>query len=403
MTTLINKTKQKQNKTKILIVCLFAFILTWSYSSARIQKIEMLPKASGEGTSTKQRTKPTIQMSANRNTNTNRRNNRDNRRNRRNETTQRGSSYLPRFNPTEPIPPTPFQWEVNGEKMTYTPAAWDILTYVIPRVHISLTDDDGIAFMKDRLKKHFRDEIAYNYDFTDVTRIDFVPLNGNANFVKAFVYHRQMTAADKQAHHERRSEHRFNAYNSLNRPAWRNMTLVSRITETIFASEHHKMTQRVYFVHNGKQSYWMLLPNLNPLTTYQRDITEQMGDLSSELIDNLAILAYAGKPVPSDIDLSILDDTRIETAWWPCARVTVMFNDKLKRFEQSECWRLTDYINSLGLATSADNDAMELLEFEMEEEDVNIEHAMEQAEHDLTHGLFPPPLGGSSFLDGFDS
>jgi hypothetical protein len=344
----------------------------------------MLYKASGEGASATVKNKPTFQMSANRN----------NRNNRRNETTQRGS-YLPRFNPTEAIPPTPFQWEVDGKKMTYTPAAFDILTYVIPHVHISLTDDDGVAFMKARLKEHFRYEIAYNYDFTEVIRIDFVPLNGKTDFVKAFVYHRQMTPADKQAHHERRSEHRFNPYNSLNRPEWSNMTLVSRITESIFASEHHQTAQHVYFFHNGKQSYWMLLPNLNPLTTYQRDITEQMRDLSSEVIANLAILAAAGKPVPSDIDLSILDDdTRIETAWWPCARVTVMFNDKLKRFERSECWRLTDYINSLGLATAADNEAMELLEFEMEEEDAKIQHAMEQAEHDRTHGLFPPPLGG---------
>jgi len=308
---------------------------------------------------------------------------------------QRGS-YLPRFNPTEPIPPTPFQWEVNGEKMTYTPAAWGVLTYVIPRVHISLTDDDGVAFMKAKLKEHFRDDIAYNYDFTDVERIDFVPLTGNPNFVKAFVYHRQMTAADTQAHHERRSEHRFNHYHSLNRPAWSNMTLVSRITETLFASEHHQTAQHVYFFHNGKQSYWMLLPNLSPLTTNQREITEQMSDLSSELISNLATLAAAGKPVPNDFDQSVLDDTRIETAWTPLNIVQQQFYDKLNKL-RNESVHIANYINSLGLAADADNDAMELLEFEMEEELANIEHAMEQAEHDRTHGLFPPPLGGPEF------
>jgi hypothetical protein len=281
---------------------------------------------------------------------------RNNRNNRNRYTIHRGS-YLRRFNPTELIPPTPFQWDVNGEKMTYTPAAWGVLTYVIPRVHISLTDDDGVAFMKARLKEHFRYVITYNYDFTDVTRIDFVPLDGNANFVKAFVYHRQMTPADKQAHHERRSENYFNIYNMRNRPEWSNMSLVSRITETIFAKElHHSSPLHVNYFHNGKQSYWMLLPNLSPLTTNQRDITEQMSDLSSELIANLDTLAAAGKPVPSDFDQSVLDDTRIDTAWTPLNIVQQQFHDKLTKL-RNESVHIANYINSLGLATAADNRA----------------------------------------------
>lgn len=244
-------------------------------------------------------------------------------------------------------PPVPLRREVDGQLKDYTPTVHHVLTYTIPRVHVSVSKDP--EFIKDRLRTFFNTELAYNkYDFTQVERIDFIPREGDSDFVKAVVYHKPMSAADKHHHVARTTEHKFNRWHALNRQQWRQMTLVSRITETIFSGERNLMAEQVHFVHNGRPAFWELLPNLYPLSPAQRAINEQLSDLCSKLNASRQTLIAAGKPMPIRFDYSLLLPAHIDTAWTPLPIAQQLFNDKLGRlFNEYEI--IHDHMTSIGL------------------------------------------------------
>lgn len=283
---------------------------------------------------------------------------------------------MPANQATAQLPPFPlpaslrdecnFQWEVNGERKTYTPAVWGVLTYCIPRVHISVTKD----FMKNTLREFFDDQSVMGLNMNRVQRVEFVPLKGTTDFQKAFVYHYAMTSEDR-CDTPRGASPRWS--NRFYNPA---MNLVNRITSDIFASEASKRPMKVHFTHNGRKNFWMLLPNLTPLTPNQVEITERLTEMSGDLIDLLHTLARVNIQLPATFDDTVLEDNRIDTAW-------VALSESLDRLREKES-KLYRQLNNLrayaerqSVPLFTDDEAMELIEFEMDEEDAAIEQMHE--------------------------
>ena len=281
-----------------------------------------------------------------------------------NQTTSQTAVQLPPF----PLPATlrddsDFQWEVNGELKTYTPSKWGVLTYCIPRVHVSVTED----FVKNTLREFFDDQGVTGLNMNYVQRVEFVPLKGTDDFQKAFIYHHAMTPED-----------RCDTPNGVPSSRWSNrfykpkMDLVNRITSDIFTSEATKRPMKVHFRHNGRKNFWMILPNLSPLTPMDVEITERLTEMSCELIDLLHSFARTNTPLPATFDETVLEDKRIDTAWIPLNHTT----DCLTRKESKLRWELNGlrtYAQHKNMPLFTDDEAMEMIENELDEEDAAIE------------------------------
>lgn len=255
-----------------------------------------------------------------------------------------------------------FRLEVDGELKTYTPAFWGVLTYCIPRVHVSVTKE----FMKNTLREFFDDQSLMGLTMNYVQRIEFVPLKGTDDFQKAFVYHYAMTPED-----------RYDTPHGVS-PRWSNrfynptMNLVNRITSDIFASEASKNPMKVHFRHNGRKNFWMLLPNLSPLTPQQVEITERLTEMSGELIDLLYIFARTNTPLPATFDTTVLEDKRVDTAWVSLSETNDCLAEKENKLKRElNCLRAYAKLNEVPLFT--DDEAMEMIENELDEEDAAIE------------------------------
>ena len=281
-----------------------------------------------------------------------------------NQTTSKTAVKLPPF----PLPASlhdecNFQWEVNGELKTYTPSKWGVLTYCIPRVHVSVTEE----FMKNTLREFFDDQGVTWLNMNRVQRGDFVPLKGTDDSQKAFVYHYAMTSKDHSDTSNGVSSSRWS--NRFYKPT---MNLVNRITSDIFASEAAKRPMQVHFRHNGRKNFWMLLPNLSPLTPMDVEITERLTEMSGDLIDLLHSFARTNTPLPATFDVTVLDDKRIDTAWMPLNRITEGLSMKECKLRQ-ELTSLRTYAESKDVPLFTDEEAMEMIEDELDKEDAAIE------------------------------
>ena len=281
-----------------------------------------------------------------------------------NQTISQTAVQLPPF----PLPASlrddcDFQWEVNGELKTYTPSRWGVLTYCIPRVHVSVTEE----FMKNTLREFFDDQGVLGLNMNRVQRVEFVPLKGTDDFQKAFVYHYAMTPED-----------RCDTPNGIPSSRWSNrfykptMDLANRITSDIFASEAAKRPMKVNFKHNGRKNFWMLLPNLSPLTPMDVEITERLTEMSGDLIDLLHSFARTNTPLPATFDETVLEDKRIDTAWVPLNRTTDCLSEKERKLRQ-QLNGLREYAEHKNVPLFTDDEAMEMIENELDEEDSAIE------------------------------
>lgn len=281
-----------------------------------------------------------------------------------NQTISQTAVQLPPF----PLPASlrddcDFQWEVNGELKTYTPSRWGVLTYCIPRVHVSVTEE----FMKNTLREFFDDQGVLGLNMNRVQRVEFVPLKGTDDFQKAFVYHYAMTPED-----------RCDTPNGIPSSRWSNrfykptMDLANRITSDIFASEAAKRPMKVHFKHNGRKNFWMLLPNLSPLTPMDVEITERLTEMSGDLIDLLHSFARTNTPLPATFDETVLEDKRIDTAWVPLNRTTDCLSEKERKLRQ-QLNGLREYAEHKNVPLFTDDEAMEMIENELDEEDAAIE------------------------------
>jgi hypothetical protein len=284
---------------------------------------------------------------------------------------------LPTFAPPPPsTTPIYFSWIVDGVEKIYSPSAAGVLTYCIPRVHVSVDED----FVKSVMDQFFTTKIGKKAT-TDICRVDFQPIEGNTNFKRAFVYHTQFlpTTGCWMGHFNamatRGAAGMWNA--SSNYPY--NMPLVCRITKSIFTTEHEKNPIKVNFIHNGRHNFWLILPNLSPITEIQRELTEQIAEYSDALVGELANLAKAGLPVPNDFNEKVLEHSRVQTAWLSFSDHTQQFIDILANLS-IECDRIRAYAMKNGVRTIEFDDEMALMQFEHDEDNAAIEALDEEVE-----------------------
>jgi hypothetical protein len=150
------------------------------------------------------------------------------------------------------------------------------------------------------------------------------------------------------------------------------MDLVNRITSDIFASEAAKRPIKVNFKHNGRKNFWMLLPNLSPLTPQQIETTERLTEMSGELIDVLYSFARDNVPMPMTFDSTVLEDKRVDTAWISLNNTHDFFAEKESKLRW-ELNGLRTYAEHKNVPLLTDDEAMEMIENELDEEDAAIE------------------------------
>lgn len=265
----------------------------------------------------------------------------------------------------------------DGVQYVYNMSALGVLTYCIPRVHTSVTED----FMKNVLRDFFDDKTAMQLDMNCVSEIDFVPIPGCTDFKKAFVYHRYMSEDDHYNHFERiQRAGRRNMWWDRNSK----MNMVNRITASIFSDSATGSPVKVNFVHNGRRNFWLLLPNLNPLTVKQRDLTEEISDIRCKVISQLSLLADAGLPVPDNFDDSVLDERRVDTAWATDVHTHNMhitfYLQKMEEALTAQLNILKQYADSKSALTVDDLDAMEHFQNLMDEEQEALNTMHDQIE-----------------------
>lgn len=218
-----------------------------------------------------------------------------------------------------------------------------VLTYFIPRVHVSVDE----AFLKQQLENFWTIRaVDRPLCFLRITRVEFVPYENNPSFNKVFVYHQ--SAAEIGRTNE-----------------------VVYQTRQIFEAEERKAPLRCNFFHHGKNSYWLLLPNLNPLTMNQQTYVQTIRGFVEDIIDNLSRVCNAGLTLPHEFDLSVLDQKHIETAFRKS--LTEIDNDFKARIEElREQKRIVEEILNINSIPSAeDEERMEQLAREEEEESLS--------------------------------
>ena len=226
----------------------------------------------------------------------------------------------------------------------YFIANFGILTYFIPRVHVSVDE----AFLKQQLENFWMNRsglgyLAVSQPHLRIQRVDFVPYENDPSFNKVFVYHD--SAAERGMTNE-----------------------VVYQTKQIFDAEERKAALRCNFFHRGKDSYWLLLPNLNPLTLRQQQYAKTISELHDDIIDNLSRVCESNLQLPAEFDISVLDHKHIETAFRNS--LTEIDNDFKARIDQlREQKRIVEEtLNAARLPTAEDEEHMEQLAAEEEAE-----------------------------------
>jgi hypothetical protein len=122
----------------------------------------------------------------------------------------------------------------------------------------------------------------------------------------------------------------------------------------------------------------MLLPNRNPMTMSQLEMTEKIAEENEKLMTGLALLNEAGIPLPTSFDESVLEYKKIDTAWQSHSASMDQLMDKLVALK-TENKKIHDFANHNGGLTAEDIKAMEDYEMEMDEEDKRIAQMYEEA------------------------
>ena len=254
------------------------------------------------------------------------------------------------------IQPINFSWSINGKQCLYEPSMNNVLTYFIPRVHVSVDEE----FLMTTLREYFDGTTGNYFDCNTISRVDFAEIEGNENFKQAFVYHTRMTQRDEIDHFKRICNRR-NLWRSADYPI--TMNIVNRITQDIFLKERNNNAFKVNFTHNDRKNFWIILPNRNPMTEEQKEIAETLGDIHQDIIDEMMLLCEQNVNVPESFDYSILEYSKIDTAWDSVEYVTEQMEEKIERYK-AEHLKLIEYANEKNVLTSLDMDAMEDLEFQ---------------------------------------
>jgi hypothetical protein len=246
-----------------------------------------------------------------------------------------------------------FKWTVNGSLKTYEPSAMNILTYCIPRVHISVTDE----FMRNVLEKYFDTKTNERFNCNMIEGIDFVPIEGNSHFKQAFVYHRQLSAQDNEYHLTRISNEKCEWRSKEESKYPTTMNIVNRITKNIFELESKNQSLKVSFTHNNRKNFWILLPNRNPIIGIHLDITEMMTNESEKMTNTLEQFSRSKVALPKSFDLSVLEYKKVETGWQSFDISTYQLYNKLEKL-MVENKKLNDYASHNNILLDEDIEAM---------------------------------------------
>ena len=162
--------------------------------------------------------------------------------------------------PSQPIPPCHFTWTVDGVQQDYLPAKEGVLTYYIPRVHNSVTEE----FLKETMRTTLN-KMNGGCKCNVVRKVVFQPLPGNRSFKQAFVYHYPLGGPmyNRESHYNSLSVNGAGVWSTSQHYPY-NMDLVGRMTKNIFMCEHLGTPVKTHFTHRGRANYWLLLPNWKP-------------------------------------------------------------------------------------------------------------------------------------------
>jgi len=229
-----------------------------------------------------------------------------------------------------------------------------VLSYFIPRVHASVDEE----FLKIQLENFWMNRAGLGKSNVTqphlyIQRVDFVPYENNPSFNKVFVYHN--SAAERDMTNE-----------------------VIYQTKQIFEAEDKKSPIRCNFFHRGKNSYWLLLPNLNPLTLRQQEYAKNISELQDDITDNMSRLCESNLPVPAEFNLSVLEHKHIETAFRSSlVEIDNEFKERIDKLREQK--ELTEKaLNDAFVPTVEDEEHMEQLAREEEDECQNARNDEEE-------------------------
>lgn len=239
---------------------------------------------------------------------------------------------------------------IDGQMKVYKPSARGFLTLYLPRVHIGVDEH----FIRHNVETFLRASLTdplLNQFLPPIARVVIQPLGDGSDFNQVFIYHEQ--ARSVEGHN-----------------------LVNKITANTFAREAMRQSHKIYITHNGRRNYWLLLPNLNPLTIEEQEVVDKITDSSDKLMELLGDVVAAGLPIPSAFNSQILDKHHVDTTWLPIdgqtfRPTTDLLTERLEAVNY-QCSILENFLNQHNVPTSEDIELMDQLLAEIDEEDERI-------------------------------
>lgn len=224
----------------------------------------------------------------------------------------------------------------------YNPTNNGIITFYIPRLHNSVTEED----VQDILIQNFANEV-YKYD-TELAddvyeylsfkesfqRIDFKPIQNNQFFKTAFIYMTPYMKMTPEEYNKKINDEK-NVIDSKNN----GIQIAKDVNTFLLQRETSKTPLKIEFFineNNNKKCFWMLLPNRNPLTTEQKEITDDIGVVTNSIMELLFEFAMNDVCIPSTIDTDYVinptnEDYRLQTTNGNPVEIT---KELLERFDK---------------------------------------------------------------------
>lgn len=233
--------------------------------------------------------------------------------------------------------------------MFYQPTQFGILTYFIPRVHSTVSEQ----FMKETLTAYWASQSGLGFaamkcNPLKINRISFIPIENNPNFKQAFVYH---------------------VPSSIDSLQDIEFQLVSRFTEDLFKYEEAKCPLKCHLFHNGKSNFWMLLPNRNPLTSEQEELTKFIKEANACFIEDLGYFTLEKGIIPVSISIDSINQPIIETGFTSQTPESIFQQLKVRLDEiKNAHLNLQKVMDKEGIPTAEDRNHMYELTKEQEKE-----------------------------------
>jgi hypothetical protein len=165
------------------------------------------------------------------------------------------------------------------------------LSYYIPRIHISVTEND----VKDVINTTTFDINYYtSVKLNTPSRIDFVEIPNNSHFKAAFVYHEFFDTQGIELAKKVEYLIKVNSDDNVNKNS-QNKKLNLKINCSILTP-------------NNPNAYWILLPNHNKLSENGKLMADQLKSIGDNIVYMLYILSHGNVIIPSEIDIPLEEE-----------------------------------------------------------------------------------------------